>query len=93
MSKFLERISEIIGWIGIAISPTLIGILSGIFIYYSNPGRERLILSISVGTVGLIIGIIWATKVYKSKNGTVWFLSRISATPELDKSEEESEDS
>lgn len=87
MSKFLENISEIIGWFQIAISPTLIGVLIGIFIYYSNPSSERMIFGILVGIIGLIVGIVFATKIYKSKKGTIWFLSRTSASPELDEKE------
>lgn len=80
MSKFLENISEIIGWFQIAISPALIGTLVGVFIYYSNPSSERMILGILVGSIGLIVGILLAIKIYKSKKGTIWFLSRTSAS-------------
>lgn len=90
-TKLFEQISEVIGWIGIAISPTLMGGIIGYFVYNSNPTLFRLILAILIALIGLVVGIIWATKVYKSKNGTVWFLSRISATPEFDDLEEKEE--
>jgi hypothetical protein len=44
-------------------------------------------LGTSVTLIGLIVGIIWATKVWKKK-GTVHFMSRVMATPELDKKDE-----
>jgi hypothetical protein len=36
---------------------------------------------------GLILGIIWATRTWK-KHGTMQFLSRLNATPDLDKKTE-----
>ena len=42
-----------------------------------------LILWILISISGLIMGIIWATKKFKT-TGTVHFLSRVMATPELD---------
>lgn len=41
-----------------------------------------------MATIGLVIGIIWATRQWKGK-GTIWFMSRIMATPELDNPDEE----
>ncbi len=49
----------------------------------SNPSTARLVFGISIATLGLIIGIIWATNIWK-KTGTMRFMSRIMATPELD---------
>lgn len=45
-------------------------------------------MGIIVATIGLVIGIIWATRQWKGK-GTIWFMSRIMATPELDNPDEE----
>lgn len=89
MTKFLEYIFEIIGWIRIASSPTLIGIIAGISIYYLYPGITGLLFSILIGVSGVTLGIIWATKVFKSKKGTFWFLSRTMSTPETEEREEE----
>lgn len=79
---------EIIGWLQIVVSPLLLGLIIGFVIYVSNPGTLRLIVGISVATLGLIIGIIWATKAWKKK-GTMHFVSRVMATPELDNVDEE----
>ena len=81
--KFFELFTEIIGWIKIALSPTLLGIFLGFITYYYLPNLMGLILWILISISGLIIGIIWATKKFKT-TGTVHFLSRVMATPELD---------
>jgi hypothetical protein len=83
MHKIFEIIMEVIGWIQIVLSPTLIGLALGFGIYYNFPNLIGLISGILIAIIGLIIGIIWATKKFKT-TGTLDFLSRISATPELD---------
>lgn len=81
--KVFEFITEFIGWLQIVASPLLIGLAIGALIYFSNPSIIRLILGIIVATTGLVLGIIWATKIWRGK-GTIFFLSRNMATPELD---------
>lgn len=83
MQKLFECITEIIGWLQIVASPLLIGLGIGAYIYFSEPTLLRLIIAIIISTTGLVVGIIWANKVWKTK-GTVWFMSQISATPDLD---------
>lgn len=85
-----EFITEGIGWLQIAASPLLIGLVIGATIYLTDPNTTRLIIGITVATAGLVIGMIWATKQWKGK-GTLWFMSRIMATPELDKPDEKSQ--
>ncbi len=86
MHKIFEIITEVVGWIQIVLSPTLLGIGFGFGIYYYFPNRIGMIFGILFAVIGFIIGIIWATKKFKT-TGTIHFLSRISATPELDKVE------
>lgn len=88
MSKIFEFITEVIGWLQIVASPLLIGLGIGALVYFSNPTNTRLVIGITVAVLGLIIGILWATKIWKTK-GTISFMSRIMATPELDKKETE----
>lgn len=90
MFKALETISEVIGWLQIAISPTLIGLGIGAPIYYSHPSTPRLITGIAILILGIVIGAVMATKAWRKK-GTVHLLSRVSATPELDNGEAELE--
>jgi hypothetical protein len=86
--RIFELIMESIGWLQIVASPLLIGLIVGAIIYFPNPTTTRLVSGIIIATLGLVIGIIWATKQWKGK-GTIWFMSRIMATPELDKLDEE----
>ena len=79
-----EYFTEIIGWIQITISPFLVGIIVGAVIYFVRPNKLTLIIAIIIAAIGLCIGIVWATKVWKNK-GTIRFMSQTMATPELDK--------
>jgi hypothetical protein len=83
MHKVFEFIMEIIGWLQIVASPLLIGLGIAGFIYFPNPTETRLIIAIIVSVLGLTIGIVWANRIWKTK-GTMWFVSQISATPDLD---------
>lgn len=83
MQKIFEYTTEIIGWLQIVASPLLIGLGIGAFIYFSDPTLLRLIIAIIISVSGLIIGIIWANKIWKTK-GTIWFMSQVSSTPDLD---------
>lgn len=80
--------TEIMGWLQIAASPLLIGALIGGAVYLSNPTPGRLAIGILIALAGLIIGIAWATYVWKKK-GTINFVSRIDASPEPDEEEKE----
>lgn len=87
MHKIFEFLAEAFGWLMIVASPFLIGLIIGAVIYFSDPTEVRLIAGISFAAIGLIVGILWATKIWRSKRGTIGFLSRIMATPELDNEE------
>ena len=84
MQKIFGTLVEIVGWIQIVLSPTLIGIGIGFAVYYNFPNLNGMIIGISIAIIGTILGMIWATKKYKT-TGTMDFLSRISSTPDLDK--------
>ena len=91
MFKVFEFITEVIGWLQIATSPFLIGVGVGALVYFSNPSSTRLILGILIALTGLIVGIVWATKIWKKK-GTIWFMSRVIAFPELSKASNEEDE-
>ena len=82
MAKVIEFILELIGWVQIVLFPLLIGFFLGAVVYYYQRDEVGLVLGIIVAFIGLIAGIILATRIWKKK-GTVSFLSRIRATPEL----------
>lgn len=85
---FFDYVFEIIGWLQIVASPLLLGLIIGAIIYFPNPGTLRLVTGIFVATLGLIIGIVLATKAWKGK-GTMHLVSRGMASPELDNLEDE----
>ena len=76
------------GWLQIVASPFLIAVVIGSIVYFSRPSNARLVFAIIIVTIGLVIGIIWATSVWRKK-GTNHFISRIMATPEFDQKAED----
>ncbi len=84
MHKVFEFITEVIGWLGIVASPLLIGGILGGIVYLNMPNTTGIVLGLTIAIVGLVLGIIWATNRWKN-GGTVSFLSRVNATPDIDK--------
>ncbi|MBK7469060.1 MAG: hypothetical protein IPJ43_20995 [Saprospiraceae bacterium] len=83
MNKIFEIITEIFGFIAIVLSPTLLGLGIG-FISYNYIGNTLgIVIWIIIGLLGFVFGIFFAFQKWKN-GGTVHFLSRISATPELE---------
>jgi uncharacterized membrane protein YeaQ/YmgE (transglycosylase-associated protein family) len=78
---------ELINWLRIAISPLLIGVLIG-GLAYLKMGDDGFVPGLLITAIGGIVGVIWATKIWK-KQGTTNFISRIDASPELDKKQSE----
>ena len=86
MIRFLQLFTETIGWLRIALSPFLIALLIGAIIYFNLHNTLGVVLGIGIAGIGLIIGIVWATRVWK-KQGTVGFVSRVNASPEYNRNE------
>lgn len=91
MFKIFEYIMELIGWLKIVASPVLISLIIGGIIYFPNPTQLNLTIAITVIILGLLIGILWANKIWKTK-GTISFISQIGATPDLDNLEDKKEE-
>lgn len=87
--KLLKYLTEGVAWLQIMASPLIFGIVIGGLIYLAKPDYLGMALGGAVALIGLIVGIIWATRVWK-KRGTIDFMSRVIATPELDKPEPKS---
>ena len=83
MFKVIPFLLECIGWLQIVASPLLTGLVIGAVVYFYSPDSTGLVIGITATVFGLLVGIIWATKIWKKK-GTITFLSRLIATPELD---------
>ncbi|MFN3444308.1 MAG: hypothetical protein ACK44D_01090 [Bacteroidia bacterium] len=86
--KVLEFLIDAFSWLKIVASPFLIAVIIATIIYLNVAGTLGLVLSVSMLLVGLVAGVILATHIWKTQ-GTTTFLSRIHATPELDKVNEE----
>ena len=82
--RFFEILSDSIGWLQIVASPLIAGTFIGAIIYSSFENTLGIVLGISTIVVGLIIGIVWAIRVWKKKS-TMEYLSRINSSHEIDK--------
>ena len=92
MLKLVEFITEVLGWLMIAASPSILGVGGGFIIYLIMPSGFGFAIGILLAALGLFIGIKWATKVWK-KTGTMNYLSRRYASPELDKKDDKESNS
>lgn len=83
MTSLLRFFTEGIAWLMIVASPLLIGAGLGVFLYAQFPGTPMLVTAIVLAATGLGFGFWWATRIWK-RRGTVDFISRVVASPELD---------
>jgi len=88
--KIIEFITELFAWVQIAASPTIIGLIIGFLVYNKYQVEKGIFLGISIASLGLIVGIVWATRIWK-KRGTVEFMSKVSSNSEFYEPEEEKE--
>jgi hypothetical protein len=82
MMRILETFVEVLSWLRIVASPLIVGVGIGILVYENNPNNTGMTLGIIFSFIGLLVGIVWATKVWR-KTGTSNFMSRVNASPEL----------
>jgi disulfide bond formation protein DsbB len=75
---------EFLGWLQFVASPLVISLVIAGFVYFPNPSNSRLIISALIVLIGLIVGIIWATSVWRTK-GTNHYLTTLSSSPDFDK--------
>ncbi|MDI1233221.1 MAG: hypothetical protein PSX81_02940 [bacterium] len=88
MKNLFEKTIEWIGWLQIVASPLLIGFALGVIVYINFYNAIGLSFGILSTIIGLVIGIRFATKKLKGE-GTMSFLSKVIASHELNKKEEE----
>jgi hypothetical protein len=81
--NFFELLTEFFGWVEIVISVSLLSGMLGFLVYLLKQNTLTLVLGIAITASGFIFGIFYATKVWKTR-GTVNFISRVPASPELD---------
>ncbi len=87
MSNLLSFITAVAAWLQIVASPLAAGLLIGFIVYKVMNNTIGLIIGIVLAAAGLVAGILYANKIWKQQ-GTVEFIARSSASPELDKSPE-----
>lgn len=85
--NIFEESTEVVGWIQIFLSPFLISLALATIIYLLFDSIFAIVVSVLIAISGILIGIKFASKIYNSKEGTIHFVSRTSASPELDKEE------
>ncbi|MCE3075214.1 hypothetical protein [Chryseobacterium gwangjuense] len=86
--NIFEKSTEVIGGFQIFLSPFLIGILIAAFVYFPNPNNLTLAIALAIVILGICIGLILALRIYKSKEGTIHFISSTSSTPEIEETTE-----
>jgi hypothetical protein len=85
--KVIVFLIELFGWVKIVLSPTLAAALISGIVLYNKQDEIGLMIAASLIFFGFIIGIVWATYVWKKYGNTTSFLSGVSASPELNKKE------
>jgi hypothetical protein len=85
----IDAFFEKAGWLKIMASPLLLGVILGIVAYLLMPNMTGVLIGSGLALAGLVSGILWANSV-RRKHGTIDFMARNIATPELDKPEEHS---
>lgn len=89
--NIFEKSTEVIGGFQIFLSPLLIGILIAAIIYFPNPNNFTLIIAVAIVILGIVIGVILALRIYKSKEGTIHFISHTASTPEIEETTEKNQ--
>ena len=74
---------NVFGFIQIAVSPLLIGLTIGFAVYVSKPNDVRLFIAIFIAFFGLLVGILWATKISRKKR--ILDYTSTAKSPDFDK--------
>lgn len=85
--KIIETIVEWIFMIRLTLAPTLLGGLIAGYVYLTARTALQEYLAYAIAAVGLALGVLLVIRVKKKKTA-VEFLSRVNASPELDKKDE-----
>lgn|SRR5690242_15322844 len=80
---FFNLFLEVFGFIRIVASPLFIGLAIGFGVYISKPDKVGFIIAVSIASIGFIIGIIWAIKIWKKKSTLDYITTATS--PDFDK--------
>lgn len=83
--KFFDSVAEVVGWIKIMIALLAVGVVLGWITYYNVPNTFGMILGIFIALIGLLSGLYFANKAWRSKHGTVFTATRHMHSPDVDK--------
>jgi hypothetical protein len=86
--KLIEKFVALLAWVQIMVTPFFGGVIIGFLNWLTFHNTRGMIVGIAISLLGLVLGIVWAEKERKKK-GTVNFMSRVNASPELDAKDEE----
>lgn len=81
--KIIAWIIEIVAFCRIVLSPWIVGTFIGLIVFGSFQNDSGLIIGCILSLTGLVIGVLWATRVWK-KYGATHFMGRIHASPDID---------
>lgn len=70
--KILKLIPEIIGWLQIAFSPTLIAAIIGFAVYLKWSNSSGQTAAVIILVLGFITGAVWATRIWIKYGTTAW---------------------
>jgi drug/metabolite transporter (DMT)-like permease len=90
MFKVIAFLIEVVNWFRIILFPSFVGVIMGGLFYYLFQNYTGKVLWIVCSIFGVVFGVIWASRIWK-KQGTTTFMSKVIATPELDKLDENEE--
>lgn len=83
-----DLIFEVIAWLRIAAAPTLAGLIAGGIVRFSVAGDAGLALGIIIALIGLVLGIVLATRIWK-RHGTEEYLNRLIEPPDKKETEKD----
>ncbi len=81
--KPIKLLVEVMGWLRVFLSPVIIG---GIITFVAYGYTQNIVVAI-VGCLLSLVAGVWVAERIRKKHGTINFMSRTMATPELDKEE------
>lgn len=80
----MKRFTELLAWLRIALSPILFTVIVAVLVNWYADSPVGNILAICILLLGIIAGVVLAEYARKH-GGAINFISRLNATPELDK--------
>ncbi len=82
--SFFDRVIEVFAWLRIAVAPTLGGALIGVILYFAVGGQLGIVFCALCVALGVVLGVGFAEWA-RRKHGTLNFISKVNASPDLDK--------